>query len=63
MGSRVGEKHSKNIIDGINEGKTYHVFARKSETCEIPAEKDILMSCVFEEIAFIKKLNLPWSSI
>jgi hypothetical protein len=61
-GSGIGNKHSKNIIDGIKKGKIYHVYARKSETCEILGEKDILMSCI-EKIAFIKKLTPPWNSI
>jgi hypothetical protein len=60
-GSATGKKHSKHIVDGIKRGKTYHVHDRKSETCEIVAEKEIPMSCI-EEIAFIKKLNPPWNS-
>ena len=61
-GSGTGNKHSKNIIDGIKKGKTYHVYARKSEKCEILGEKNIPMSCI-EEIAFRQKIKPPWNSI
>jgi len=61
-GSKTGERHSKNIVNGIKEGKKYHVYARKSEMREILGEKDISMCCI-EEIALIKKLNPPWNSM
>lgn len=61
-GSKTGQKHSKKIIDGINKGKTYSVYVRKSETRDIFREKGISMSCV-EELAFIKKLRPHWNSM
>lgn len=60
-GSTTGRQHSNRIINGINEGKNYEVYARKAGASEVLDENSISMASV-EELAFIRKFNPPWNS-
>jgi len=61
-GSKTGKAHSDRIITGINNKKTYSVYARKAKTASILGEDNISLCCA-EEISLIKKLNPPWNKI
>ena len=64
-GSKIGKIHSQKILKGIESGKRYEVYARKSKVGTIVGESEISF-CNVEEIAFIKKLNKfnpLWNSI
>lgn len=55
-GSKKGIKHSKDILTGISDHKTYSLYARLSDKKTIVDEEKISM-CDVEEKAFITKLK------
>ena len=59
-GSKIGIKHSKNILKGIKDGKIHEVYARVSKVGTILGEPEISF-CTIEEKAFIKKLKPSWN--
>jgi len=59
--SKTGQKHSSNILAGINANKTYHVYYRESSVRKLLGEK--VPMCSVEELAFITKLNPCWNKI
>ena len=61
-GSKTCSKHSNNIVRGIQEGKSYCVYARHSERDLVLEEKGIPM-CTVEEIALIQKFEPDWNKI
>jgi hypothetical protein len=60
IGSTTGRSHSSRLRAGIDAGKRYEVYARKSELREVLGESAIPMVCA-EELAFIKKFRPSWN--
>ncbi len=61
VGSTTGRAHSSRLRAGIEAGKRYEIYARKSALGEILGESGISLVCA-EELAFIKKFSPPWNS-
>jgi predicted GIY-YIG superfamily endonuclease len=59
--STTGKSHSTRLRTGIEVGKRYDIYAKKSANGKVLDEEDISMACV-EELAFIKKFNPAWNS-
>ena len=59
-GSTTGRAHFSRLSAGLDAGKQYDIYARRSELGEILGESKIPMVCA-EELAFIKKFRPPWN--
>ena len=58
--SITGTSHSRRLRAGLDAGKRYKLFARKSEIREVLGESAISMVCA-EELAFIRKFRPLWN--
>jgi len=58
--SSSGKKNAALLRQGINDGKRYFLYARKSERMTLLEEKDIPSETI-EERAFMKKLKPTWN--
>jgi len=59
-GSTTGTSHASRICTGIENGKRYELWSRKSDIITLFGEKNISMAEV-EEKAFIQKFQPIWN--
>lgn len=59
--SKTGMRHSKNLVNEINTGACFEIFARKSSSINLFGVEDVCMQSVEEE-ALIAKYKPGWNT-